>query len=145
VYLSPAEWVVGTIVFNPDEEEYGIAFDLPTDAILRGISVTVSTTYEDVVFQPGSTARPFACVAVSDTRNNLIYTMLKESLVYTGPYVGGITYPAHSSRRGELKNLNIPIAEGSLVALMVGVVGENVTEENYLDLAVSAGLLFEWK
>jgi len=144
VSLSPAEWIVGAIVFTPDQEGYGIAFDLPTHAILRGVSVTVATPYEDVVFESGSTARPFACVAVSDTTNNLVYTILKESLTYTEPYTGGVTYPTHTLRRGELKNLNIPIAEGTLVALIVGTVGENVTTEHNLDLAVSAGLLFEW-
>jgi len=143
LYLSLGAWAAGTLVFG-SEDEYGVSFRLPTDAIVKGINVTFATKYEESIFQPGSTARPFACIAVSNTTTSLVYTLLKETLTFADPFTGGTTYPSHTIRQGELSNLNVPIADGTLVALVVGVVGVNVTLAQYIELSFSGGVLFEW-
>jgi len=73
-----------------------------------------------------------------------VYTILKETMTFVDPFIGGATYPAHTLRQGELSNLNIPIADGTLVALVLGIIGENVTSMQYVDLAFNGGVLFEW-
>jgi len=143
VNLSPGEWASGSIVFT-DYNEYGAAFVLPTDAILKRINITFATTYTQELFEPGSIVRPFACVAISTEASTLVYTVLQATVTFTGSLQGGFTYPAFTLRKGESTNLNIPIAKGTRVALVTGVMGEHVTMNHYTDLAISGGLFFEW-
>ena len=144
VDLSPGQWATGTIVFA-EYSEYGTAFVLPTNAILRKISVKFATTYTQEIFEPGSIARPFACVAVSTGVGNLVYTVLQDTLTFTDPFQGGFMYPGFTLRKGETKNLNIPIAKGTRVAFVAGIMGQNVSMSHYVDLGTSGGLFFEWQ
>lgn len=114
---------------------------MPYDGILRNIYVLFSTKY-GANFESGSTIYPFVAIATSDSIN-LVYTILQDTITYTDPYIGGIDYPKHTLRRGSLTNLNIPIAEGTLVGIVAGIRGENVTSEQYGQFAIAGGLFLE--
>jgi len=143
VYLPPNGWASGIIEFA-NRNDYHAAFVLPTNAILKHINVTISTQESDVVFEASGTARPFACIAISTGPGTLEYTILKETLTFTPPIIGGMFYPSSTIRKGESRELNIPLARGTRVAFAVGIIGENVMEEGEMGMAASGGLFFEW-
>lgn len=69
--------------------------------------------------------------------------ILQDTITPTEPYIGGVQYPKHTLRRGSSTNLNIPIAEGTLVAIVAGIRGVNVTSEQFAQFTLSGGLFLE--
>lgn len=134
------EWATGIIAIS-EGMQYGTAFILPYDGIVKNIYVLFSSSYT-LLFEEGSTIHPFICLAVS-TSDDLVYTILQDTLTYTDVYIGGVEYPTHTIRKGSLTNLNIDIAEGTLVAIVAGIIGDNVTTEQYGNFSISGGIFLE--
>lgn len=139
MYLQEGEWAAGTITVK--ESDYlGSSFIMPRDAVLRTIHVLFCNDY--LYFEENSSVRPFVCLAVSDG-NALVFNILKDTIVYVDPYPGGVEILPHTFRKAALSDLDIKIAEGSLVAIIAGMVAENVTQEQNGRFSISGGLYLE--
>lgn len=139
-YLQEGEWLSGTITIE-DSMFFPTSFVMPYNAVLQNIHVLFSVS-QVVTFEEGATINPFVCLGVSNG-NNLVYTILQDTITYTAPYPGGVNIPTHSCVTGAKTGLNIPIAEGTLVGIIAGIQAENVTEEQYAIFNVSGGLYLQ--
>ena len=140
--LEPGEWAAGTIIVR-ENVDYPSSFIMPYDGTLQNIYVLFANR-TSMRFDEGITMRPFVSLAVSDGRS-LAFTILRDTITYTEPYVGGSTgqISKYSLRRGSTTNLNIKIPTGSLVGIVVGWVGEGVTSEVSENFSVSGSLFIE--
>ena len=140
VSLQAGEWASSTITIR-EQNSYPSSFIVPFDGTLKSIYVLFATRtslYLDV----GVTMRPFVCIAISNT-DSLVFNILKDTITYTEPYVGGTDIPKYSVRRGSLTNLNIDLPAGTLVAIVAGWTGEGVTTEQSTQVSLSGGLFIE--
>ena len=129
-------------MFN-ETMQYGSSFILPYDAVLKKIYVVFATSENDT-FSDGATIRPFVCIGTASSEaTELAYTILQNTITYTDPLEGGITYPKHTLRWGSLIDLNISLQEGTLVAVIAGIMAENITEPQYGGFVISGGLFLE--
>lgn len=142
VNLQANDWQNKTITLNHENNYYyGCAFIMPTTATLKSIHSLVATADETTI-QAGVTLRPFVAIAICNN-DDLVYTILNDTITYTEPYVGGGTIPRLSVRNGNNLNLNLSIAEGNLVAIIIGMTSEGSSENQNLRLALSGSLYFE--
>jgi len=119
----------------------GPLFIMPRDGILRAIYVLFST-YGYIIFEPGAIIQPFVCLAVSNT-NDFVFTVLQNTMTFTDTYVGNGEYPPHVNRRGSLTNLNVAVPEGTLVAIVAGIMAQNITDMVHGTFLVHGGLFWE--
>lgn len=140
IYLEPGEWQTGTITFR-ESTAYGSAFIMPYDGTVKNIYVLFATR-TTLNLEAGIEMYPFVCLAVSNSEQ-LVFTVLQDTLTYTAPYVGGVEYPKYTVRRGALTGLDIRIPEGTLVAIVAGWRGQGVTEEQSTEISASGGIFVE--
>lgn len=140
ISLQPGEWDARTITIR-EENSYPSSFIMPYDGILRNIYVLFATR-TTMELEAGVIMRPFVCLATLNS-DNLVYTVLPETLTYTEPYVGGTTIPKYTLRRGALTGLNVNLPAGTVVGIVLGWRGENVTSEQSTQVSVSGGLYIE--
>lgn len=142
IYLQANDWQNKTITLNNENNYYyGSAFIMPNTAALKKIHVLVATE-EEVNLEAGVTLRPFVAIAICNN-DDLVYTILPETITYTEPYVGGTAILKFSPRSGNNPNLNVTIAEGNLVAIIIGMTSEGSNQSQSLRLALSGSLYFE--
>lgn len=142
IYLQSNDWQNKKITLNNENNYYyGCAFIMPNTATLKKIHALVATADETTI-EAGVTLRPFVAIAVCNN-DDLIYDILPETITYTEPLVGGTTIPRLSVRSGNNSNLDVSIAEGDLVAIIIGMTSEGSNQEQSLRLALSGSLYFE--
>lgn len=139
-YLLEGEWAAGTFAVRPDMQ-IGPSFIMPRDAILRTVYVLFHTVY-DITFEAGAIIQPFVCLAVSNPED-FIFTILPDTLTFTDTYTGGVDYPPHANRSGSLTNLNIAVPEGTVVAIVAGIMAQNITAAVNGKFSISGSLFFE--
>ena len=143
--LSPGEWEARTISFTRGArfEYYGISFVMPQAGTVRSIYVTFASQGVGFI-DAGATMYPFACLATAtpnSIQNQIIYTILEDTITYTEPYLGtGNDIPTLVIRSGSKTNLDVEILEGTLVAIVVGWRGENVTAQQEGSFAIFGGI-----
>jgi len=138
--LVDGEWSSGDFTIRPNMPIGGL-FIMPHDSILRKIYVVFSIPRLQS-FEPGSTIQPFVCLAVSHSED-FTFTILQDTITFTDPYAGGIDYPAYTNRSGSLTNLNDAIPEGTLVAIVAGMMAQNITDQVYCSFTIDGGLFLE--
>ena len=138
--LLEGEWATGTFTV-PQDEDIGPLFIMPYNSILRTVYVLFSTAW-DVTFEAGAIIKPFVCLAVSSTED-YVFTILQNTMTFTDTYTGSTDYPAYTNRSGFLTNLNIAIPEGTLVAIVAGIMAENTMDGAANNFLVSGGLYLE--
>lgn len=140
ITLQPGDWDARTITIG-ESNSYPSSFIMPYDGVLRNIYVMFATR-TTLNLDAGITMRPFVCLAVLNSEN-LVYTVLPETLTYTEPYVGGAEIPKYTLRRGELTNLYVNLPAGTVVTIVLGWEGTGVTTEQQTQVSVSGGLFIE--
>ncbi len=118
---------------------------MPNDGTVKKLYITFGSK-EGLYIEEGATMYPFACLAVANPTsavNEIVYTILSDTLTYTEPYVNEIPQPQFSIRKGSSVNLDVAIAEGALVAIVTGWRGEDVTMAQYGSFSVFGGLYIE--
>ena len=135
ITLQPGDWDARTITIG-ESNSYPSSFIMPYDGVLRNIYVMFATR-TTLNLDAGITMRPFVCLAVLNSEN-LVYTVLPETLTYTEPYVGGAEIPKYTLRRGEV---NLPA--GTVVTIVLGWEGTGVTTEQQMQVSVSGGLFIK--
>lgn len=140
VEIEQGAWQTGTIVFT-ESMAYGASFVMPYDGVLRSLYVVFSTSYQ-TEFDPGVVIMPFACIATCNT-DDLIYVIQQETMTYTDPYLGGAPIPGHTLRKASTTDLNVPLAAGTMVAIVLGIMAEGTVNSQSAELNVSGGLFIE--
>ena len=138
--LSFGEWNSGTISFS-ESDSYGTSFILPFDGILENIYVQFATR-SSLSLEAGVTMRPFVCLAVAEN-DDMVFRILPETMTYTEPYTGAANYPPYSIRKGSLTDIDVNIAAGTLVGIVIGWSGEGVSRQMTTQVSVSGGIFIE--
>jgi hypothetical protein len=120
---------------------------MPRDAIVRNIYVIFGSE-QDNELADGITMTPFACLAVAtpnSTQNQINFVIIQNTITYTEQYVGNVTgtIPKFSMRSGSLTNLNEPISAGTLVAIVIGWLGDDTTGAQAGAFSVFGGIYME--
>lgn len=150
VILDFTDWQAGTINFHTGEGGnyfYNISFVTPHDIVVRNIYVTFGTS-DNTTIAEGNIMTPFACLAVANpvpTMPRISYTILEDTLTYTQPYIGTVdgTVSKFTMRQGALTGLDVSITAGTLVAIVIGWSGENVTTAQVGTFTVYGGIYYE--
>lgn len=143
VYIDPNDWATGTI---NSFSNYGSSFIMPHDGIIKNIYVSFGTK-SNFYIQGGAIMHPFVCLAtlsdaIPDTK--LVYTILQDTITYTDPFLGnGDTLPKFEIRKGSSIDINVPIDEGTIVAIVLGWSGENLTEDQLGGFSISGGIFIQ--
>lgn len=145
ITLATGDWQTGTITFSQGAETvyYGISFVMPQGGVVRSFYVTFGSQ-GGAVIEDGAVMEPFACLAIAtpnSAQNQLIYTIVQDTITYTEPYIGtGNNIPTYAIRNGSKTDLDVVIPEGVLVGIVVGWRGENVTTEQSGAFSVFGGI-----
>ena len=150
IYLKPDEWSSGTITLSESASAmgptyYGASFVMPNNGIVRKIYLTIGSKMGNHLSE-GVVMFPFACLAAAKPTslvNEIVYSIIPETMTYTEPYIGEGTVPKFSIRNGYTTNLDVFLEEGSLVAVVLGWRGENVEEEQYGAFSIFGGIYLE--
>ncbi len=148
--MDPGNWTSGEINFLLAEggsPNYAMSFVMPPDAIVRNIYIIFGSEQDNELAE-GITMTPFACLAVAtpnSIQNQINFVIIQNTITYTEPYVGDVTgtIPKFSMRSGSLKNLNEPISAGTLVAIVIGWLGDNTTGVQSGAFSVFGGIYME--
>ena len=140
VMLAPDEWQTGTITFT-EGMSYGTSFVMPYDGVLQSLYVVFSSNYT-IEYDSGVVIRPFACIATCNT-DDLIYVIQQETMIYTDPYLGGAPIPAHTLRKASATGLSVPLAAGTMVGIVLGIMSEGSVNSQSAQLNASGGLFIE--
>ena len=148
IKLAAGDWESRTISFSPGAEAvyYGISFVMPHAGTVRSIYVTFGS--QGVGFlDDGVIMNPFACLAIAtpdSAQNQIIYTILEDTITYTESYIGtGNNISTYAIRNGSKTNLNVSITEGALVAIVTGWSGDNVTTPQSGAFSVFGGIYMD--
>ncbi|WP_101698550.1 hypothetical protein [Clostridium minihomine] len=133
-------WQTGQITFTGTMDT-GISFMMPYDGVLKSLYVGFSSS-RNFEFQPGVVINPFACIAMCTT-DELTYVIQQDTMTYAAPYVGGEPIPQHTLRKGSTIDLNVPLAAGTIVAIVLGIMSEGTTEVQDAQLSITGGLFIE--
>ncbi len=140
VELTDGEWENKTISLI-DDYYYGSSFIMPFDAVLKRIYVLFASQ-DEFQLADGVTLKPFVMIATCPGEE-LVYTILADTITYSEPYESGAMIARNSIRKGSLENLELEIPAGTLVAIVCGMQSEGTDQEQHLRAVLSGGLFFE--
>ena len=118
---------------------------MPRAGILQAISIVFANMGGSGFYLPvGAVMRPFVCVGtMAANATDLAFSIITETMTYTEPYVGtGNQITKYTLRWGSLEGIHVPIAKGTAVAVILGWMGEGLTDPMYTNAAVSGSLYF---
>lgn len=143
IQLAPGEWASGIIGFD-SSTAYGASFIMPNAGTLRSISFVFANGISGLDLPVGAILRPFICIATMPANSpQLAYTVIPQTMTFTDPYIGtGEFIPKYSLRWGTLENLNIALAKGTAVAIVLGMFSENSGGTQLYVTASISGSLF---
>lgn len=138
--LELGTWQTGEITFTEDMN-CGVSFIMPYDGVLKSLYVAFSSS-QGLEYEPEVIIRPFACIATCTT-DELTYVIQQDTMTYVDPYLGGAPIPKHTLRKASTTNLNVPLAAGTMVAIVLGIMSEGTTEPERAKVSISGGLFIE--
>lgn len=137
IMIQPGDWEAGRITIDPNMY-VGNVFIMPYDGTIKNIYALFGNRYS-ATLEDGTVLQPFVCLATFDT-DELIFTILQDSIVYTEPYIGEVDIPNYEIKKGSLTDLNIEIPEGTAMAIVIGVMGEGLTSGISIQFMVGGGI-----
>ena len=150
IHLKPDEWTSGTITLSESAASmgatyYGASFVMPNKGTVRKIYLTIGSKMGNYL-PDGVVMFPFACLAAAKPTglaNEIVYSIIPETMTYTEPYIGEGTVPKFTIRSGYTTDLDVVLEEGSLVAVVLGWRGENIEAEQYGSFSMFGGIYIE--
>jgi hypothetical protein len=116
------------------------AFTMPAAKTLTAIYANFATT---VAFTPTSNITLYAAIATAPS-GSLNFTIHTSSITSaTAAYVQGTTYAIRTPRSGSSTGLNIPLAAGEQVAVVLGFTTNGGAQIQVLPFYYSGGLFIE--
>ena len=138
--LDPGEWASGVITIKTSDS-YPSSFVMPHDGTVRNF-YGVFANRQELFPEQGVILRPFMCLAVGEA-DRLAFTVLPDSIVYFPPYVGGEEIPKYTLRRAGQTGLSIPLAAGTLVTILFGIISAGTDTAQYMTASISGGIYIE--
>ncbi|WP_295581320.1 hypothetical protein [uncultured Oscillibacter sp.] len=114
---------------------------MPHDGTVRNF-YGVFANRQELFPEQGVILRPFMCLAVGEA-DRLAFTVLPDSIVYFPPYVGGEEIPKYTLRRAGQTGLSIPLAAGTLVTILFGIISAGTDTAQYMTASISGGIYIE--
>ncbi|MUK87754.1 hypothetical protein GMD78_04975 [Ornithinibacillus sp. L9] len=115
--FSPAISITDGSTFSfPAGDAY--SFIMPFDSIIESIYMSVT----NLAFTPpaGQEIFPYVALATAPSGSNT-FTLIPETQTFVDtPYVGGTSYPANTILSGSLPGIDVPISEGTRIAIVCG-------------------------
>lgn len=140
MYLDPGEWQSGIITIG-ESQSYPASFVMPYSGVVQNI-YGVFANRQALILEDGVVIRPFMCLATGDS-NQLTFTVLQDSIVYFPSYTSGAEIPKYSIRRANRTDLNRLIPAGTLVTVIMGIMAEGTTAEQYMTASISGGIFIQ--
>lgn len=140
ILIDLGTWQTGEITFNENMES-GVSFIMPYDGVLKSLYVVFSIGYS-LELDPGVVIKPFTCIATC-TSDDMTYVIQQDTMTYTEPYLSGAPIPQNTMRKASTLNLNLPLAAGTMVGIVIGIMSEGTTNPQQVQLSVSGGLFIE--
>lgn len=140
MYLQTGEWASGVVSIS-QSQSYPASFVMPYDGTVRNM-YGVFANRQSMMLEEGVSLIPFMCLAVG-AENSLSFTILQNSIIEFPPYTGTEEIPKYSIRRAGREDMDIPLATGTLVAIIMGIRAEGASRAQYATASISGGIFID--
>ncbi len=140
VTVQPADWLAGIIIPLNSEQYYNF-FVAPRTFTIENIHYEFGNVYE-LDLEAGGIITPFVVLASLDTATK-IFHIIPETMCEMSSYTGtGTMIPELTFESGFLNNIDYEVIEGTILVAVVGITGENLTNDFSLVGTSGGGISF---